>query len=181
MVEDGIGNQDRSDFGPFYVEQYTGTLVSALETLTHAPVATAATFTQSIIVDGHIDIAHGEWHPETERLDVDPRFSNAHALYTTWDDQDLFLGWTGAIWSLHGDAWLYFDSKPGGTTQAIHASALTLPMEADYAIQISSSTEGTLWRFDGGWQEVSDSGFEFAHRARRRYGDPGATVYTGNQ
>lgn len=166
LFEDGIGNQDKRTLGPFYVEEYTGTVTSAVTPFAGSELAAATNgFTQSIIVDGHLDLAHGEWDPDTERLDVDPRFSHAHALYAAWDDYDLFLGWQGALWELYGDAWVYLDTKSGGTEGAIHAAALTLPMQADYAIEINNSTEGHVWGFDGDWQEVTREGFEFAHTA----------------
>ncbi len=157
MFEDGVGNQSKSTYGPYYVEAATSTLAAA---------SAENTWTQSIIIDGLIDIRNGEWRPDREELDADPRGDALQSLYTVWDEQDLYLGWQDTLWALHGSAWFYFDTKTGGNRQAIHTPALELPMGADYALEINSSTEGTLWRYDdNSWQPLAEDAFSFAHGA----------------
>ena len=87
-------------------------------------------------------------------------------LYATWDSSNLYLGRQGSLWSADGVGWFYLDTGPGGTTKSVHWPALTLPMEADYAIEIISRDDRTLWRFDGAsWQAMPDDSFDFDHGA----------------
>jgi hypothetical protein len=158
MAQDAIGNQTNRLYGPFYVEGTTATAARA--------AASAGDWMQSIVVDGRIDLANGEWIPATEQLDVDPRWRQPQVLFTAWDSSHLYLGWQGALWGAHGSAWYYLDSGPGGTSQAVHTPGLALPMDADYAVEIADHVDGKLWRFDGGtWQPLPEGSIQFAHAA----------------
>ncbi|MFN2168382.1 MAG: hypothetical protein ACK2U9_19255, partial [Anaerolineae bacterium] len=145
MAEDLEGNQTHTYYGPWYVENSTPGESN--------PEGAGSGWVQSIIIDGFIDLEDGEWITQTEELDVDPRPDEPQVLYTTWDSSNLYLGWQGALWGADGSAWLYLDSRPGGTAQSVHSVSLTLPMDADYAVEIASHDEGRLWWFDGSaWQ-----------------------------
>ena len=158
MAEDAAGNQTHTYYGPYYVE---GTTTAA-----NSPESSAGGWVQSIIVDGYLDLVNKEWIPETEQLDVDPRWGQPQVLYTTWDSSNLYLGRQGSLWSADGVGWFYLDTGPGGTTKSVHWPALTLPMEADYAIEIISRDDRTLWQFDGAaWQAMPGASFEFDHGA----------------
>ncbi|MCP4212937.1 MAG: hypothetical protein GY764_15875 [Halieaceae bacterium] len=158
MVEDSIGNQDQKSYGPFYVEDAQQSTLSLS--------AASPDWTQSIIIDGKLDIDNGEWRIDTEQLDTDPRSQDPHALFAAWDSSNLYLGWQEAHIGLHDSLWFYLDTKLGGTIQAVHAGNLILPMQADYAIEISSSTEGMMYRFDGdSWVEMGAGSFDHAHDA----------------
>ena len=58
-TRDSSGNQNTDHFGPWFAE--TGNLA--------APLPHSSTpWRSSIRINGHLDIAHGEWDPETELL-----------------------------------------------------------------------------------------------------------------
>ncbi len=141
--------------------------------------------TATVIVDGVLDIAHGEWFPEIHLLDEDVRTAGQTAqLYTQWDANDFFLGWQGGIWSLDGEAWFLFDTGAGGcticdtstglstdfrlpiaeSTIENRQSAIPLPFGADYAFVVDAQDVASFLAWDGaGWVPVADADVEYAH------------------
>ncbi len=148
-AEDAAGNQLTRHFGPWYV----GILDLPCDQRQ-----------QSIVLDGYLDLENDEWL-DTEFLDDDERpvVENPNAetqeLYATWDGEAFYLGWQGAWWTLDGTLWAYLDTGPGGTNQ-IPSIQYLLPFDADYAIEVTSPTTGTLWTYNGGWQSAA---LDFGH------------------
>lgn len=104
MAVDKANNRRLRHYGPWYVSD---------------PGLGTSGGIAMVIVDGVLDIAHGEWLPEFHLLDEDVRTaSQAAQLFANWDADDFFLGWQGSIWSLDGEAWFLFDTGPGGATVA---------------------------------------------------------------
>lgn len=121
----------------------------------------------SVRVDGFLDVARGEWLTDTERLDTDPRPSPPQSLWATFDAANLYLGWRGARWGIHGAGYLYLDTQPGGTATPWQPTpnSLSLPFAADIVITVGPGASD-LRRFDGAaWQPVSDPNFAVAHGA----------------
>ena len=155
MTKDSAGNTWLRHFGPWTVSGSTG------ESL---PL-------QSIIVDGLVDVQHGEWITTTERLDDDTRpAGQTQELYVVWDDSYFYTAWQGALWALDGTLVMYLDVQSGGTTDILNVGGndlgiAPLPMSADYAVTVSGPNDGQLWRYiDGsGWQSYSSGGMVFAH------------------
>ncbi len=172
-VEDLVGNQFVRHYGPWHV----GTFLDLTTELQDK--------VQTIVVDGQIDLdlAVEEWHDfgwEWGIFELMDDFSPASVLdwlgpqrqFVTWDGNNLFMGWSGAWWELDGDLWIYLNAQTLGTTQLVTdvTGCLALPFEADYAIHITSPTEGTLWEWDGvAWTDTGGTDWEFAQ------GDSGDT------
>jgi VCBS repeat-containing protein len=171
-VEDRVGNQFVRHYGPWHVGTFAD-LTTAFQNRA-----------QTIVVDGQIDIdlALQEWHHvgrEWGIFELMDDFSPADLLdwlgpqrqFVTWDGDDLFMGWQGAWWALDGDLWTYLNTRKGGSYQPIFPvpGCLTLPFEADYAVHITSRTEGTLYEWVGGSWQPSATDWDFAQ------GDSGGT------
>ncbi|MCP4285400.1 MAG: hypothetical protein GY792_13245, partial [Gammaproteobacteria bacterium] len=102
-------------------------------------------------LDGTVDVEHWEWLSATEHLDDDPRSvqHGEQSLYATWDGGLVYVGWEGAWWDTDGTLWTYYDVSSGGTTTPIGTNG-SLPFEADYALSIDDTENGTLWTYSGG-------------------------------
>jgi hypothetical protein len=151
-AQDAAGNSFLYHEGPWYVSTFeTG---------------------KSIAIDGYLDLPNREWNDKTELLDDDERAlagiapvqfkAERQFLYATWDSEAVYLGWRGAWWDMHGTMWTFVDAKAGGNRLPPLPGLPELPFEADYAIQVSSATIGTLWEFsDDEWQPAPQ-GLNFA-------------------
>ena len=175
-VEDLVGNQFVRHYGPWHVG-------------TFADLATVfSNKVQTIVVDGQVDtdLAAEEWHNIGwewgifEFMDDFNRRGPAALVdwwdpqrqFVTWDGTNLYMGWSGAWWTLDGDLWIYLNTQAGGSNQPVSpvSGCQTLPFEADYAIHITSPTEGTLWQWNGSaWEATTGTNWEFAQ------GDSGDT------
>jgi PKD repeat protein/nitrous oxidase accessory protein NosD len=100
---------------------------------------------KSISLDGHLDVTAREWLTGTERLDDDERPDRIQSLYVSWDADFLYLGWEGAQWDMDGTLWAYMDIAPGGSNVSLE-DGQTLPFDADVAVEVEGTSEGTLWR-----------------------------------
>jgi len=122
---------------------------------------------QPIHVDGIINIEGREWMTATQLMDIDPRDRAPQELLVAWDATDLFFGWSGELWALEGGLWLYLDTVAGGTRRPAGGTRFELPLNADFAVQVTSSVEASVWRYDSasGWLEVTVEGFAFASSA----------------
>ncbi|MEZ4768662.1 MAG: hypothetical protein R2844_09585 [Caldilineales bacterium] len=155
MTRDGAGNTWLRHFGPWTVAG------STLESLPR----------QSIIVDGLVDLQHGEWIAASELLDDDLRpAGQPQELYAIWDDSYFYTAWQGALWALDGTLAVYLDARAGGTTDVLTANGVAmgiapLPMAADYAVTVSGPNAGALWQYvDGsGWEPFPAGGLACAH------------------
>ncbi len=154
-AKDAAGNQFNLEYGPWRVGTFDD------------PPTACGDRKQTIIVDGYLDLANGEWR-ESERLDDDerPHIANSQvettALYASWDGEAFYVGWQGAWWALDGDLWVYLDTQAGGAASGIETPAgpVILPFLADLALNITSSTEGNLWAYNGA-QWAAIGGMEF--------------------
>ncbi len=155
MTKDSAGNTWLRHFGPWTV----------------AGATRASLPQQSIVVDGLIDVQHGEWVTATERLDDDLRpAGQPQELYAIWDDSYFYTAWQGALWALDGTLAVYLDVRDGGTTDVLTANSVNLgiaplPMAADNAVTVSGPNAGALWQYvDGsGWQPDPTGGLAYAH------------------
>ena len=151
-VQDEAGNHFLYHEGPWYVSTFE--------------------LGQLIKIDGYLDLVNGEWDDQTELLDDDERAlaglvpglftADRQLFYTAWDRNAIYLGWRGAWWDLHGTMWAFVDTADGGSRMAPLPGLPELPIEADYALQISGSSDGRLWTFvDSEW-DVSEQELDFA-------------------
>ncbi len=144
-ARDGAGNETLAHYGPWRVRDMANPTFAARR--------------QSIVLDGLIDTAHDEWRPG-DLVGLDARSGQPQALYVTWDGQAIYLGWSGAWWTLDGTLWAYLDVADGGVTLDVPEQR-ALPFAADLAVQIEGPELGTLWRYTGGaWQTDA---LDFAH------------------
>jgi uncharacterized repeat protein (TIGR01451 family) len=151
-LSDPAGNSAVEQFGPWYVDNVAG--------------ASCSTRQETILVDGNLDLADGEWGAST-LLDDDQRTSGrTESLYAAWDASALYLAWNGASWSADGTLWLYVDVGSGGTTapvSALPSGTLPpggLPLNATYAVNVLGPTSATLFQWTGAaWQPTSGLGF----------------------
>lgn len=153
---DAAGNMTVLHYGPWHVGISEGVGFSAQR--------------QSIIVDGYIDTINDEWRLDKEYLDRDERTSELNnfntpngpqSFYTAWDQDQFYLAWQGAYWAMDGSLWIYLNTDDaGGSSQFItplaSAPEAGLPFAADYAVEITDPLTGTLWEYNGGWQESAD-------------------------
>ncbi|MCP4128398.1 MAG: hypothetical protein GY753_15255, partial [Gammaproteobacteria bacterium] len=155
---DGSGNKYSDHFGPWFAGT-DGTLLQA-----STAQLTSESWRSSVLVDGFIDIANGEWNPETELLGTDPRPRRAYSLFSTWDADYLYIGWRGPMWGPMGTGRIHLDTIPGGTNMDFRIGT-TLPFEADY-ILIPGFEEHTLLRYvNGTWEAVENVDRLDAHGA----------------
>ncbi len=148
---DAIGNKTIRHYGPWHVGLTSGVAFGAKR--------------QSIVVDGYLDTAHGEWQPD-EFLDNDERNIGTNvtyspdgqqSFYTTWSGDQFYMAWQGGWWDQDGTLWVYLNTGGGGSSQLISpVTGAVLPFGADYAVEITGPSEGRLWRNSGGWQQISD-------------------------
>jgi hypothetical protein len=134
MVQDAIGNQALHHYGPWYVRNLH---TSSLNERRH-----------SIILDGRIDLEHDEWL-ETDLLGIDARSGHPQELYLSLDGEYIFLGWSGAWWTLDGSLWAYLDSAAGGTDVGLDTHMLPPGFNADLAVEIRGPDDGQLWTWNG--------------------------------
>jgi hypothetical protein len=143
-TQDAAGNRSTRHYGPWHVG------------LTDEST-TFGERQQSIVVDGYLDVENGEWRTDLEFLDDDERPEDGlsfykprqgQSFYTTWDGGDFYMAWQGAWWDMDGRLWIYLDTKAGGSDQLISSSPDTnLPFDADYGVEITSPSTGTLWHY----------------------------------
>jgi hypothetical protein len=146
VAQDAAGNQAVYHYGPWHVRDTANATFSARR--------------QSIMLDGFLDLAHDEWQA-AELLGVDARSGNPQALYMSWDGQHVFLGWSGAWWTLDGVLWAYLDMEAGGSNTGIDGRSLPVDLYADRAVEIRAAGDGSLWTWNGGdWAEGT---LEFAN------------------
>ncbi len=159
---DQYGNQQSQGFGPIYVD---------------------SPLTPDYITLGDIgETYHGWMDSSCSLLGRDRRVDSVQpenatrgqnqALYATWDAKALRLAWTGANWSGDGDLFVYLETTPGGTLDAMNpytstVATLQLPgvlplgprpnaMYADYIVWVQDDLTAWLYRWDGtAW--VADS------------------------
>jgi len=162
-ARDLVGNQFTRHYGPWHVGTFADTSKSFAERV------------QTIVVDGQIDtdLAVAEWHHIGWEWGIFEFVDDSSPLLDWWDTQrqfvawdglNLYLGWSGAWWTLDGDLWAYLNTQPGSCTQPVipMPTCPTLPFGADYAIHITSPTEGTLWECTGDTWQVSGDDWAFA-------------------
>jgi hypothetical protein len=171
-AQDGLGNQFTRHYGPWHV----GTVADWTTLFQQRR--------QTIVVDGQIDVdwAMEEWHrigwewgifefmddfEPTYIGDLTPQAAldwwGRQRLFATWDGANVYLGWMGAWWTLDGTLWAYLGTQAGGCTDPVVPMSNTLPFAAEYAIEITSPTSGTLWACTGDvWQEDTVTDWEFA-------------------
>ncbi len=118
----------------------------------------------SIIVDGRLDVERGEWTLASERLDVDPRPTASQSLWATFDAANLYLGWRGAQWGVHGTGYVYLGTGVGGTTipwrgpdGAAPLTGKTLPFPAAYVVYLAGPS-ARMMRWDGAVWQPTESG-----------------------
>ena len=155
LAVDSTGNQTVRHFGPWFAE--TGGL--------GVPGPISHTWQSSVQVNGHIDIAGGEWEPDTELLGSDPRPGLTVSLYATWDSDDLFLAWRGVRWGPDGTGFIHFDTQTGGATTPYGGANETLPFEADFVVVTGPASQQLLGWNGSSWQPVNDSNFLSVHGA----------------
>ncbi|MCX8174034.1 MAG: right-handed parallel beta-helix repeat-containing protein [Thermoplasmata archaeon] len=106
----------------------------------------------TIIVDGNMS----DWHAD-EFIST----RNSCNLSLTWDEYNLYIGWTNTDWDGWGDFFAYFDTLSGGTQTSYSWYGIhTLPGGAiwDYLLCAEGSSYYDLKRFTGGsWQTVSNN------------------------
>ncbi|NLG27517.1 MAG: PKD domain-containing protein, partial [Chloroflexi bacterium] len=142
MASDAVGNESLHHYGPWHVRDMGNATFSARR--------------QSILCDGFIDLEHDEWLA-SDLLGTDAQGLETQQLYASWDGEAIYLGWSGAWWSLDGALWAYLDLADGGSTQSVDA-AYSLPLAADLAIEISGEAVGTLYRWGGSaWVAETES------------------------
>jgi hypothetical protein len=100
-------------------------------------------------------------------------------FFVTWDGTDLYLGWSGAWWTLDGELWIYLNLGGGGCTVPSPftpggPACSELPFAADYAVNITGSdaTDGMLWKCNEqnlSWEPLPGVDWEFSQ------GDGGGT------
>ena len=105
---------------------------------------------ETITIDG--DVA--EWSLDSQ-IDSD---SNGVTYYSTWDDDNFYLAWTGTDWadsSTGADFFIYFNTSEGGSVLSKDwGFAHTLPFSADYGFALEDSTYNQKFAFDGtSWQD----------------------------
>lgn len=80
-ARDAVGNQVVYHYGPWHGRDMAN--------------ATFAARRQSIVLDGLIDLDHGEWLAG-DLLGTDAQGIETQQLYATWDGLAIYLGWSGA-------------------------------------------------------------------------------------
>ena len=105
---------------------------------------------ETITIDG--DVA--EWSSDSQMASDD----NAVTYYSTWDDDNFYLAWTGTDWadSVTGaDLFIYFNTSEGGSVLSKDwGFSHTLPFSADYGFALEDSTYNQKFTFDGtSWQD----------------------------
>ena len=146
---DGAGNVLTRHFGPWYVDDLT------------TSQAACSSRQLTILTDGVVDLAHGEWTTANNLLDYDTRTTRSQALYAAMESGALHLAWQGADWNIDGTFWAYISDGAAGTTlpvQPLPAGTLAgggLPFAATEAISIGGTGHGTLWKWSGTtWQQA---------------------------
>lgn len=147
IARDAAGNETLAHYGPWHVRDMTNAIFSARR--------------QSIVLDGFIDVEHDEWLAG-DLLGTDAQGLETQQLYASWDGQAIYLGWSGAWWTLDGAMWAYLDVAAGGSTQPV-SGAYTLPIDADVAVLIDSPETGTLYTWNGSSWAPSANLLDFSH------------------
>jgi len=139
-VIDAAGNQKTAHAGPFGVNR-------------------SQTYS-AILADGWLDYSAGEY-PSGMVTNYDPYANLKPALLmATWDENWLYLGFTGSSWSADQRLEIYLDTtRPKGsyTTIGIDRPAHTLPFLADAALVVDGPSSFKLYRYSlSGWVEVEE-------------------------
>ncbi len=136
LTQDAVGNHVITQYGPWHVRDMTNLTFSARQA--------------SIILDGNLDLQHAEWLA-TDLLGIDARSGHPQELYATWDGQYVYLGWSGAWWTLDGALWAYLDMVAGGGADTTVDGLIRLPagLGADQAVEINGADDGSLWTWSG--------------------------------
>jgi len=152
-ADDETDNRTKVDFGPWHGGQLYG----------GGWGSTAQSFDNTI--DGYLDIEHNEWLTATEWLDDDNRPIKTQSLYSTWDGIRTYVGWKGANWDNDGSLWLYWDISTGGTDVPV-TGTLTLPFQADRAIQVVDNGTIQGWEYIGASWVAESRYIEVQHDER---------------
>ncbi|MEM3886961.1 MAG: hypothetical protein QXO11_00795, partial [Thermoplasmata archaeon] len=89
---------------------------------------------------------------------------NGKNLYITWDENNIYIGWTGTDWTSEGDLFIYLDTKTGGTTTSKDWYLThTLPFEADFVFWVENGAPGNngLDAYTTQWSGTTYSGSNF--------------------
>jgi len=148
MAQDAKGNQALYHYGPWHVRDVINPTFSERR--------------QSIIVDGLIDLDHNEWLVG-DLLGTDAQGLQTQQLYASWDGQAIYLGWSGAWWTLDGALWAYLDVNGTGGSRWSVGGAHKLPFAADLAVWIDSPETGGLYTWNGSSWIPSASPLDFSH------------------
>ena len=135
-ASDPAGNIQTRNFGPWFVGMMGPNLVCSSRR-------------QSIQLDGQIDVNRREWLAG-ETLDEDERPAVTQSLLVSWDAGGFYLGWRGSWWDVDGSLWAYLDTGPDGAPSGVAGSYTgALPPGAEYAVQVTGSDVGKLYRYTG--------------------------------
>ena len=137
-VVDSAGNQKTAHAGPFGVNR-------------------SQTYS-AILADGWLDYSGGEY-PAGMVTNYDPYTDLEPALLmTTWDEDKLYMGFTGSSWSADRRLEIYLDTRTGGSTASIGIGrpVHTLPFQADFALVVDGYSSFKLYRSATGWVEVDE-------------------------
>ncbi len=154
MAQDSAGNRTLQSVGPWHVA------------FPQQAPRSAATWTESIIIDGVIDTLHNEWLVG-ETIDTDSRGDESRTLYLNWDGPSLFLALGGASFPIDGELRIYFGTNLQNnlaTESGLDGEAL--PFLTRYAVTVDSLGNGTLYEylhFGGGWGTSADARFQAVH------------------
>jgi len=146
-AQDAKGNRITYHYGPWHVRDMANAAFTARR--------------QSIVIDGLVDLADDEWL-DTDLLGSDTQGLETQQLYATWDGQAIYLGWSGAWWTLDGSMWAYLDVATGGSTRSV-GGAQTLPFAADLAVVVDGPETGSLYTWSGSAWALSGTALNFAH------------------
>ena len=138
-VQDPDGNQKTVHLGPFGVNR----------SLTYS----------AILVDGWLDYSNGEY-PSGMVTNYDPYSALEPALLmATWDENWLYMGFTGNNWSADQRLEIYIESASRGSFSSIGNGrpVHTLPFTADFALVIEGPSSFKLYQStSSGWVEVDE-------------------------
>jgi hypothetical protein len=150
---DIAGNRIDRNYGPWHVNS-----LNAINCANRTLVTS---------VDGVIDLDHSEWNINTDLLDNDARPNAVQSLFTNWDADNFYIGWSGSRWAVDGALFIYLGTQPLNITTTPIPNDLnsgSLPFAANYAIEVTGTANVTLYQYDGSsWQAVNPIGFAFAH------------------
>jgi hypothetical protein len=169
QAKDSSGNTALTRYGPFCAPKCGEAPGPGAASAPRQVLQQAESDLAPIVLDGELSLEAGEWDPATQRMGRDSRPEPPQELFATWDVEDLYFGWRGSLWDRDGQAWVYLDLAPGGSTEPVDGRDLglpELPIEADLALHVDGDDVGAVLRNAGGsWSEFALPGFGFAHGA----------------